>query len=109
MATLRYARDPKRKHPIYLIVEDLGREEPGTGYDDDGCVGGNGGKTEKKKIREKKNNPRAEYKPSCKLLQLSLRMRVCYICAGSRVRGRRGWMAGERRGGGGGVGLGNEK
>lgn len=26
MATLRYARDPKRKHPIYLIVEDLGGE-----------------------------------------------------------------------------------
>lgn len=43
MATLRYARDPKRKHPIYLIVEDLGREESGTGYDDDECVGGNGG------------------------------------------------------------------
>lgn len=29
MATLRYARDPKRKHPIYLIVEDLGGEPGG--------------------------------------------------------------------------------
>jgi len=34
METLRYARDPKRKHPIYLIVEDLGRESR-VGYDDD--------------------------------------------------------------------------
>jgi len=67
------------------------------------------GEDGEKENKGKKNNPRTEYKPSCKLLQLSLEMRVCYICAGSRVRCRRGRLVGEWRGGGGGVGLGNEK
>lgn len=58
MATLRYARDPKRKHPIYLIVEDLGREPDGVRRRP-AKRGKEGGNTEKKKIRKKKNNPRA--------------------------------------------------